>query len=72
MAKARFEIGCPEPEIVKRAVEIENAHPITFITEPNALILEIEADTVKDLMKISYSICNRIQLAIETVEKFSP
>lgn len=70
MARARFEIECCRPEIVKGSLGEEDEHPLAFTVEPGMLIIEVEAATVRELMKVSYSVCNRVQLAIDTVEQF--
>ncbi|KAI5183900.1 hypothetical protein PAEPH01_2963 [Pancytospora epiphaga] len=72
MARAVFEIECLHPEIVRDAVLPDDTHPIRFTVNDNILTVEIEASSVKELMKISYSMCNRIQLSIDTIERFVP
>lgn len=70
MTKSRFEIDCIEPQIVIDSVSIDDTHQVDFSVENGKLIIEIEAESVKDLMKISYSVCNRVQLSIDTINKF--
>lgn len=70
MCLARFEIECKNPEIVRRSVELDDSSTIKYTVEEDKLILEIEADSLSSLMKIAYSVCNRIQLSIDTIEKF--
>lgn len=70
MAKARFEIDCGRPEIVMNSVQMDDTHPVKFTVEPDMLVIEIEADSTKNLMKIAYSVCNRVQLSIDTVDQF--
>ena len=70
MMKAKFEIVCAQPEIIRDAIAIGNTHPVSFAPGHGTLVFEIEAETLKELMKISYSVCNRIQLSMETVDKF--
>lgn len=70
MAKARFEIDCRRPDAVMESVRMDDTHPVMFSVEPGMLVIEIEAETTRDLMKISYSVCNRVQLSIDTVNKF--
>lgn len=70
MSKAHFEVECLEPEIIKNAVKVDDTHPVHFSIENKTLIIDIEASNLKELMKISYSVCNRVQLAIDTVNNF--
>ncbi len=70
MAKSRFEVECLNPQIVINSVSIDDTYPIKFTADNNKLIIEIEADTLKEVMKISYSVCNRVQLSIDTIKKF--
>jgi hypothetical protein len=70
MVRAVFEIECERPEIVRDAVMPDDTHPVKFRTGQKMLVMEIEAASVKHLMKIAYSTCNRIQLSIETVDMF--
>lgn len=70
MHRAKFEIECEEPEIVMKAVEIDDRSEVKYSFVPGMLIFEVECECLKSLMKISYSACNRIQLSIETTNKF--
>lgn len=67
---SKFEIECKEPEIIMKSVQIDDKSEVEYSCSPGKLIFEVKSDCLKSLMKISYSACNRIQLAIETVEKF--
>lgn len=71
MHSAKFEIECENPELVKKAVEIDDKSEVNYITENKKIIIIIECESLKTLMKIAYSACNRIQLSIETLNKFS-
>lgn len=70
MARARFEIDCKRPDAVMDSVRMDDTHPVAFSTAPGMLVIEIEAGTTRDLMKIAYSVCNRVQLSIDTINKF--
>lgn len=70
MAKALFEVECENAEIVRQAVDIEGDTSIDMKAEKNKLIFTIEAPSLRELMKVSYSIGNKIQLSIDTVETF--
>jgi hypothetical protein len=72
MHSAKFEILCEEPEIILKAVQIDDKSEVNYSYLPGKLIIEIENESLKSLMKISYSACNRIQLAIETYKTFTP
>lgn len=72
MHSAKFEIACKNPEIIKKAVEIDDSSEIKYICADKKLVLEINSDSLTTLMKIAYSACNRIQLSIDTIEKFDP
>lgn len=71
MHSAKFEIECENPELVKKAVEIDDKSEVNYITENKKIIIIIECESLKTLMKITYSACNRIQLSIEALNKFS-
>ena len=70
MHYSKFEIECELPEIIMKAVQIDDKSEVKYSYEPGKLIFEIKNECLKSLMKISYSVCNRIQLAIETANKF--
>ena len=70
MHTAKFEIECEEPEIILKAVQIDDKSEVNYSFVPGKLIVDIKNDSLKSLMKISYSACNRIQLSIETYIKF--
>lgn len=70
MSTARFEIDCENPEIVRDSVQIDDSTEVKYMVENGKLVFEIEAESVKTLMKIAYSACNRIQLSIDTIKKF--
>jgi hypothetical protein len=67
---SKFEIECDEPEIIMKAVQIDDKSEVQYSCSPGKLIFEVKNECLKSLMKISYSACNRIQLAIETTNKF--
>lgn len=70
MHKAKFEITCENPGIVKNAVEVDDKAEVKYTVMDSRLILEIESECLRTLMKIAYSACNRVQLSIETLNKF--
>lgn len=70
MHSAKFEIACEHPEIVKQAVEIDDKSEVKYTVGEKKLVLEIESDSLKLLMKIAYSACNRVLLSIDTTERF--
>lgn len=70
MNTARFEIVCKDPEIVKNSVQVDDSAGVRYAVENGKLVLEIEAESVRTLMKIANSACNRIQLSIDTINKF--
>lgn len=70
MHSAKFEIECSDPELVKKAVEVDDKSEVKYSSVENKLIFEIRSDCLKSLMKIAYSACNRVELSIETIKKF--
>lgn len=70
MGLAKFEIDCENPEIVMKAVEKDDNEKIQYIFGKNKLIFIVESEDIESLMKISYSTCSRIQLAMDTIKKF--
>lgn len=71
MHKVKFEIECKNPEIVMKAVQTDDISEVKYGTENNKLIFEISSECLKTFTKIVYSTCNRVQLSIETVNKFA-
>lgn len=69
MHKSHFEIECTHPELVMKAVSVDDSSEVKYSVENGKLIVYIESDSLKSLMKISYSSCNRIQLSIDTIDK---
>lgn len=70
MSTARFEITCESPEIVRDSVQVDDSTEVRYTVENGKLVFEIEAESVRTLMKIAYSVCNRVQLSIDTISKF--
>ncbi|KAI5148287.1 hypothetical protein ENBRE01_0220 [Enteropsectra breve] len=68
MQRATFKIKCISPEIVAKAVNLEEKENAQFNVDGETLVVEISAESLKELMKVSYSICNRIQLSIDTLD----
>lgn len=98
---AKFEVECKYPEIIKKAVEIDDTNEVSYSViqkiskndttlenkglnipsdgeniaslengNKSVLLVEVKSDCLKSLMKISYSVLNRVQLSKETTEKF--
>jgi len=70
MHRARFEIECERAQLVKEAVEIDDKSEVRYTVSEDKLVVEVEAAEMKTLMKIVYSTGNRIQLSLDTVNKF--
>ncbi|ORD94665.1 hypothetical protein ECANGB1_242 [Enterospora canceri] len=73
MPTAQFEIECDYAEMVVKAATFEDRENVTYsVVDGNKIVLQFKAKTVKSLIKATYSVCNKIQLSMETVEKFKP
>lgn len=70
MHLAKFEIDCANPELVVKAVQIDDESEIKYTISGQKIIFEAESESLKTLMKIVYSTCNRIQLSMETIDNF--
>lgn len=70
MNKAKIEIICDNPEIIIESVQIDDTTEVKYKAECKKLIFEVETESLSLLSKITYSTINRIQLAMDTVEKF--
>ena len=70
MQTAKFEIECSEPEIIIKAVKFEDQDNVVYEIINNKLILNFTANDIKTLIKSAYSTCKKVELAINTIEKF--
>lgn len=70
MHRAKFEIECERAQLVKEAVEVDDKSEVKYTVDGNKLVVEVEAEDLKTLMKIVYSTGHRVQLSLDTVNKF--
>lgn len=71
MPTAQFKIECEHPKIVLQAVDFREKDNVKYGMEDNKIILDFECDTVRNLVKATYSVCNKIQLSIDTIKRFN-
>ena len=71
MHRAKYEIEAEQADVVAKAVQIEDDARARVYAQPGVVVLEIETETLKDLMKVSHSMCARIALSMETVQKYA-
>lgn len=70
MQIAKFEIECSEPELIIKAIQFEEQDNVVYEIINNKLVLNFTVDDIKTLIKSAYSTCNKVELAINTIEKF--
>lgn len=70
MHTAKFEIECRHPEIVKEAVEVDGKSEAEYTVEDNKLVVGVKSENLKTLMKIVHSVYQKVQLSLDTIDKF--
>ena len=70
MSTATFNIECKYPEKVMKAVEFEDKDSVKFECKEDRIILHFTAKNVRSLVKATYSVCNKIQLSLDTISEF--
>ena len=71
MHTATFKIPCKYPSIILEAVNFGDKLNVEYESDNEHIILHFKSDTVRNLVKATYSICNKIQLSIDTIENFN-
>ncbi|OQS54401.1 hypothetical protein EHP00_1090 [Ecytonucleospora hepatopenaei] len=70
MPTAVFEIECEHPQVVLNAVNFGERDNVKYSLKDGKISLHFVSDNVRNLVKSTYSVCNKIQLSIDTIEKF--
>ncbi|KAL6121836.1 hypothetical protein NUSPORA_01177 [Nucleospora cyclopteri] len=70
MPTAKFEIECKFPEKVIKAISFGDKDNVKYEQDKDKIILHFTAKNVRNLVKATYSVCNKIQLSLDTIDEF--